>query len=61
MQKEIEATVVRQEGSLVLAELDRFYERGVVMTRERPQLGERLKVRIIEANPQTGRLGMEMA
>ncbi|NMA43362.1 MAG: RNB domain-containing ribonuclease [Oligosphaeraceae bacterium] len=61
MWEEMQATVIRLDGSLVLAELDKFYERGVVMTREKLLLGQRLNVRIIEANPQSGRLAMELA
>lgn len=56
----LEATIVRIDGSLVLAELDRFYERGVVMTRERLQPGEKIQVRILEINPESGRLAMEI-
>lgn len=56
----LDATIVRLDGSLVLAELNRFYERGVVMTRERLQPGEKIKVRILEINPGSGRLAMEI-
>jgi exoribonuclease-2 len=56
----LDATIVRLDGSLVLAELDRFYERGVVMTRERLQLGQKIQVRIREINPDAGRMAMEI-
>ncbi|MFA6930715.1 MAG: RNB domain-containing ribonuclease [Lentisphaeria bacterium] len=61
MNVELDATIVRLDGSLVLAELERFYERGVVRTRERLQLGEKIKVRLQEINPETGRLAMEIS
>ncbi|NMA20359.1 MAG: RNB domain-containing ribonuclease [Lentisphaerae bacterium] len=56
----LDATIVRLDGSLVLAELNRFYERGVVMTRERLQTGEKIQVRILEINPKGGRMALEI-
>ena len=58
--QEFDAIVVRQEGNLVLAEIDRLFERGVVYTRDHVRFGERLRVRIRDASPKTGRLAMEM-
>ncbi|MBO4526692.1 MAG: RNB domain-containing ribonuclease, partial [Victivallales bacterium] len=43
---EFDAIVVRQEGNLVLAEIDRLFERGVVYTRDHVKFGERIRVRI---------------
>ncbi len=60
MDSTLDATIVRLDGSLVLAELDRFYERGVVMTRERLQPGEKIQVRILEINAENGRMSMEI-
>ena len=54
------AMVVRQEGNLVLAEIDQLYERGVVYTRDHVRLGERITVRVREALPKSGRLVLEM-
>ena len=53
------ATIVRVEGSLVLAELDGFAERGVVMTRNRMTPGEHVQLRIRDAIPKAGRLVLE--
>ncbi len=50
------ATVVRVEGSFVLAELDTYLERGVLMCRSRLQVGQRLPVRIREVHPEAGRM-----
>ncbi|MBO7619372.1 MAG: RNB domain-containing ribonuclease, partial [Victivallales bacterium] len=58
--QEFDAIVVRQEGNLVLAEIDRLFERGVVYTRDHVKFGERLRVRIKDASSKTGRLAMEM-
>ena len=58
--QEFDAIVVRQEGNLVLAEIDRLFERGVVYTRDHVKFGERLRVRIRDASSKTGRLAMEM-
>ena len=55
------ATVVRVEGNLILAELDEYYERGVLFTRDRPAVGDRLDVRITAVNPAAGRLTLEPA
>ncbi len=49
-------TVVRVEGSFVLAELDTYLERGVLMCRERLQIGQRLPARIREVHPEAGRM-----
>lgn len=61
LDKKLGATIVRLDGSLVLAELDDYFERGVVMTRDRPPLGARLQVRITEIKPQLGRMALEIA
>ncbi len=58
--QEFDAIVVRQEGNLVLAEIDHLFERGVVYTRDHVRFGERLRVRIRDASSKTGRLAMEM-
>ncbi len=58
--QEFEAMVVRQEGSLVLAEVLGLYERGVVYTRDSVRVGEILNVTIREALPKAGRLVMDM-
>ena len=50
------ATVVRVEGSFVLAELDTYIERGVLMCRNRLQVGQRLTVRIREVYPEASRM-----
>ena len=57
---EFDAIVVRQEGNLVLAEIDRLFERGVVYTRDHVKFGERIRVRIKDSSPKNGRLAMEM-
>ncbi|MBR6057125.1 MAG: RNB domain-containing ribonuclease [Victivallales bacterium] len=54
------AMVVRQEGNLVLAEIDQLYERGVVYTRDHVRLGEKITVRVRESLPKSGRLVLEM-
>lgn len=53
---EMGATIVRVEGSLILAELDGYAERGVVMTRDRMTPGQRLQVRIRDVIPEAGRM-----
>ena len=58
--KEFDAIVVRQEGNLVLAEIDKLFERGVVYTRDHVKFGERIRVRIKDSSPKNGRLAMEM-
>lgn len=55
------ATIVRLEGNLVLAELNKYYERGVVMTRESLKVGQVVKVRIAEVKPQLARMSLELA
>lgn len=57
--KQMEATVMRVDGGLVLAELDYFCERGVVMVRDRPMLGEKITVTIKDAIPEAGRLVLQ--
>lgn len=59
--KALSAIVVRVEGNLVLAELTDCYERGVVLTRDRPYIGDRMEVRINEVRPELGRLVLEPA
>ncbi|NLF92526.1 MAG: RNB domain-containing ribonuclease [Oligosphaeraceae bacterium] len=61
MDQDYRATIVRLEGVMVLAELAGFYERGVVMTRDRHYPGEELQVRLQEVKPQLGRLVMTLA
>ncbi len=56
----LDATVVRLEGRLVLAELDDYFVRGIVLTRDNPPLGERMSVRIQEINPKLNRLVLEL-
>ena len=56
---QISATVTRVEGNLVLAEIDRYGVKGVVMTRERPVLGEHVRVEIREVHPDARRLVMQ--
>ena len=50
------ATVMRVEGVMVLAELDFYCERGVVITRDKPMLGEKIQVTVKEVYPDSGRL-----
>ncbi len=57
--KTVGATIVRQEGALTLAELDDFFVRGVVMTRDRPSIGDHLQVRIADVQPKQQRLTLE--
>ncbi|MBR4125244.1 MAG: RNB domain-containing ribonuclease [Victivallales bacterium] len=59
--KAVPATIVRQEGALTLAELDDFFVRGVVMTRDRPSIGDQLQVRITDVQPKQQRLTLEPA
>ena len=59
--KAVSATIVRQEGTLTLAELDDFFVRGVVMTRDRPEIGDQLQVRIADVQPRQQRLTLEPA
>ena len=55
----MEATVMWVEGAMVLAELDTYCERGVVMTRDKPMLGEKIRVTIKEVYPDSGRLVLQ--
>ena len=59
--KAVGATIVRQEGVMTLAELDDFFVRGVVMTRDRPSIGDQLQVRIADVQPRQQRLTLEPA
>ena len=59
--KTTDATIVRQEGVMTLAELDDFFVRGVVMTRDRPSIGDHLNVRIADVQPKQQRLTLEPA
>lgn len=58
--QEFNATIVRQEGNLVLAELEQLYERGIVYTRNHVRLGEQIRVRVREASAKNGRLVLDM-
>ena len=60
MDKQLEAIVVRHEDRLVLAELTDFYVRGIILTRDCPEVGEHVKVRVHEINPKLNRLVLEM-
>lgn len=60
LNKQLDATIVRIDGNLILAELQDYYERGVVITRERLKTGQKIKVEIIESNPKSGRLAMKL-
>jgi hypothetical protein len=53
------ATVMRVEGSLVLAELDTYCVRGIVLSRDKPKPGEHIKVSIKEVHPDVARLVMQ--
>ena len=55
----IGATVMKVEGVVVIAELDYYCERGVVMTRDRPSPGEHINVVIKDAIPASGRLVLQ--
>ena len=57
--KHMGATVMKVEGSMVLAELDYYCERGVVMTRDRPSPGEHINVTIKNVIPDSGRLVLQ--
>jgi exoribonuclease-2 len=58
--KEYNAVVVRQEGNLVIAEIDELFERGLVFTRDRVKLGEHIRVRVRDASAKNGRLVLDM-
>ena len=53
------ATVMRVEGAMVLAELDYYCERGVVITRDKPSPGEHIQITIKEVYPDSGRLVLQ--
>lgn len=53
-------TIVRVDGNLVLVELDDFFERGVIITRERLQPGDAVALKLAEAIPKTGRLAFTL-
>ena len=57
--KRMGATVMKVEGPMVLAELDYYCERGVVMTRDRPLPGEHINVIVKDAIPNSGRLVLQ--
>ena len=54
--KTARATVVRVEGNLILAELEFYCARGVLLCRERPLPGEHCNVEIKEVYPDSKRL-----
>lgn len=54
--KSMGATVIKVEGAAVIAELDYYCERGIVITRDKPSPGEHIKVAIKEVYPDAGRL-----
>ena len=56
----LRAIVVRAEDRLVLAELQDYFVRGIILTRDRPEVGDTLDVRIQEVNPKLNRLVMEL-
>lgn len=60
LDKEMGATVMKVEGQMILAELDYYCERGIVMSRDKPMPGEHITVTIKEAVPKTGRLVLQM-
>ncbi len=53
------ATVMKVEGVMVLAELDYYCERGVVITRDKPSPGEHIQITIKEVYPESGRLVLQ--
>ena len=53
------ATVMKVEGVMVLAELDYYCERGVVITRDKPMPGEHIQVTVKEDYPDSGRLVLQ--
>ena len=53
------ATVMKVEGPMVLAELDFYCERGVVITRDKPMPGEHIQITIKEVYPDSGRLVLQ--
>ena len=53
------ATALRVEGSLVLAELDTYCVRGIVLSRDKPRPGEHISVSIKEVHPDSARLVMQ--
>lgn len=57
--KRMGATVMKVEGPMVLAELDYYCERGIVMTRDRPSPGEHINVIVKDAIPNSGRLVLQ--
>lgn len=57
---EIMATVVKIEGQLILAEIDSYYERGILMSRDRVRVGERCLVRITDVKPKVGRMTLSV-
>ena len=59
LNQEITATVVKLEGRAIIAELDKYYERGIILSREHLQVGERCLVRLTEIKPKLTRMVME--
>jgi len=59
LNQEIAATVVKLEGRAIIAEIDKYYERGIILSREHLQIGERCLVRLTEIKPKLTRLVME--
>ncbi|MBN2451776.1 MAG: RNB domain-containing ribonuclease [Lentisphaeria bacterium] len=57
---EMEATVVSQDGRFVLAEVGEVLERGVLFTKGAVHVGDRVRVRLRDANPKAGKLVLEM-
>ncbi len=53
------ATVMKVEGPMVLAELEFYCERGVVITRDKPMPGEHIQIIIKEVYPDSGRLVLQ--
>ncbi|MBQ6471332.1 MAG: RNB domain-containing ribonuclease, partial [Victivallales bacterium] len=58
--QEMGATVMRVEGSLVLAELDYYCIRGVVLCRDKPSPGEHVRVTVKEVYPDAQRLVLSL-
>jgi exoribonuclease II len=61
LDKTLEATVVRVEDRLVLAELKDYLVRGILLTRDRPYVGDTLMVHVQDVKPKLNRLVLEPA
>lgn len=59
LEKTLDAVVVRVEGRLILAELCDCLARGILLSRDAPEPGDRLQVRIQEVKPKMNRLVLE--